>query len=224
MTRSSSEGNASYSFDQPNRLLSHVSRVDGTRWDFSYDARGNLLEKLQTDTTGATGGPAYQRAGYDTICSNPVTCNKPIWIQDANGNTTHFVFDPVHGGLIKETLPPDKHGVRPEKRYSYTQRFAWLKDAGGGHVRAVRPMWLLSEISTCISGPATSSGVGCALGPSDEVRTVFDYGPDSGPSNLLLRGQSVIADGQTLLTCFLYDDRGNRISETTPNAALGSCP
>jgi YD repeat-containing protein len=58
----------------------------------------------------------------------------------------------------------------------------------------------------------------------DEVLTTYDYGPDSGPNNLFLRGRVVTADGQSLRTCYTYDRFGNRISETLPRAGLTSCP
>jgi RHS repeat-associated protein len=56
------------------------------------------------------------------------------------------------------------------------------------------------------------------------VVTTYDYGPDSASNNLLLRGQAVTADGQTLRTCFAYDSQGRKLSETGANANLASCP
>jgi hypothetical protein len=54
--------------------------------------------------------------------------------------------------------------------------------------------------------------------------TTYEYGANGTADNLLLRGQAV-SDGTTSLrTCYGYDTRGNRISETQPNANLGSCP
>lgn len=66
-------------------------------------------------------------------------------------------------------------------------------------------------------------GFNCVT-PSDEVRTTYDYGPNSGPNNLLLRGMVEDATGAALRTCYGYDARGNRISETRPRAGLASCP
>ncbi len=56
--------------------------------------------------------------------------------------------------------------------------------------------------------------------------TTYDYGPESGSNILLPRGQAVTADGQTLRTCYAYDGRGRKISETSPNgtAGLAACP
>ena len=52
----------------------------------------------------------------------------------------------------------------------------------------------------------------------------YDYGPDSGPNLLLLRGKVVTADGISLRTCYAYDPLGNKISETSPRAGLTVCP
>jgi hypothetical protein len=112
--------------------------------------------------------------------------------------------------------------VRPETRYAYAQRYAWVKNAVGGYERSSSPIWVLIQESTCLEGPAAADGSGCITGR--EQLTVYDYGPDSGPNNLLLRGKVVMAEGVGLRTCFAYDDLGNKISETSPRAALASCP
>ena len=74
-----------------------------------------------------------------------------------------------------------------------------------------------------------ASGASCAGGATDEVVTAFEYGPDSGPNNLLLRGIAVTGVNsagviETQRTCYGYDDYGNKISETSPLANLSVCP
>jgi len=71
--------------------------------------------------------------------------------------------------------------------------------------------------------PLRDPGAGCAVA-NDEVVTTYDYGPDAGPNNLLLRGKSVSADGQVQRICYGHDHRTNKIWETSPNANRGSCP
>jgi YD repeat-containing protein len=85
-------------------------------------------------------------------------------------------------------------------------------------------IWVLSATSSCRTSAATGNPASPCTVAGDEVRTEFDYGPDSGPNTLLLRGQVVTADGVSLRTCYTYDQRGRRISTTLPNANLGSCP
>ena len=80
---------------------------------------------------------------------------------------------------------------------------------------------MLTEDRTCRTTATVSSA--CAGGSSDEVITAYDYGPASGPNNLLLRGVATTADGVTRRTCFSYDWMGNKISETKPRAGLAVC-
>jgi RHS repeat-associated protein len=156
------------------------------------------------------------------------SCAKPTSTTDANGNVTDYTYSPDHDGMLTETGPA-VNGVRPQTRYTYAQRHAWIKNGSGGYSQAATPIWLLSQTSSCRTGAA--SGTGCAL-PGDEVVTAYDYGPDSGPNTLLVRGQAVTADpgsgsgagSITLRTCYAYDSLGRRTSETSPRAGLASCP
>ena len=116
---------------------------------------------------------------------------------------------------------PIVNGIRPQMRYSYAQRYAWIKNSAGAFVQAATPIWVLTQKSQCKSGAAL--GAGCAV-VGDEVRTTFEYGPNSGPNNLLLRGMVDDATGAALRTCYAYDWQGNKISETKPRANLATCP
>jgi YD repeat-containing protein len=114
------------------------------------------------------------------------------------------------------------NGVTPQTRYEYAQRYAWLRDSSGGYSQAASPIWMQVRERFCRT--TNPSGSGCTGGAADEVVTDYDYGPNSGPNNLLLRGVAVTADGQTRRSCFGYDQMGRIISETSPNANLTSCP
>ena len=102
---------------------------------------------------------------------------------------------------------------------------------GGGIAHPGAATWLTGtydpELDT-LYWPTGNPAAPCAAGALDEVRTAYDYGPNSGPNNLLPRGQAVTAEagGQlvTHRTCYGYDARGRRISETQPNANLSTCP
>ena len=147
-------------------------------------------------------------------------CDKPLTVTDANNNTTDYTYDPAHGGVLTETAPA-VNGVRPQTRLSYSQRYAWVKTAGGAYTTAPTPIWVMTQKSLCKTGAA--SGAGCVTA-GDEVRTLYDYGPDSGPNNLQLRGVVDDATADALRTCYSYDWQGNRISETKPRAGLTTCP
>jgi len=197
----------------------------------SRDERNNITSIIRypKPNTGLSPLTVYA-AAYPEHCMNPRTCNRPEWTRDANNNVTEYTYAPEHGGLLTETGPaPSAAAPRPQTRHGYTQRFAWISNGSGGYVRAATPIWVRIHTSSCRTSAATGNPAApCAAGALDEVRTTYEYGPDSGPNNLLLRGQAVTAESGgamiALRTCYGYDANGNRISETQPNANLASCP
>ncbi|HEX8240830.1 MAG TPA: hypothetical protein VF574_13925, partial [Allosphingosinicella sp.] len=203
----------------------YVIDPEGIRTDLAYDGNRNVIEAKRlpkpgvTNPDGAVPAPIVTRATYVTSLSK--AANKPLTMTDARGFTTTWTYAPEHGGVLTETSPA-ANGITAQKRYAYVQRYA--RDSGGAALGP--PVWLLDRMSTCRTGNPAAGGAGCALGAADEVVTTYDYGPDSGPNNLLLRGQAVSADGTILRTCYAYDALGRKTSETSPNgtAGLASCP
>jgi hypothetical protein len=185
-------------------------------WDF---ASRNLLQSRQIAKVGSGLTDIVRSATYN--CGGPTVryCNKPVSVTDANGNVSQFTYSADHGGVLTETSPP-VNGISAQKRYSYAQRYAWVSNGSGGYVQGSAPVWLLTQMRFCKTGAA--SGAGCAIA-GDEVVTTYDYGPDSGPNNLLLRGTVVSADGTSLRTCYGYDPQARKISETAPAANLAVC-
>jgi YD repeat-containing protein len=59
--------------------------------------------------------------------------------------------------------------------------------------------------------------------PAPKAVTSYEYGAAGGAESLLVKGVAVTADGQTLRTCYSYDNWGRKISETSANASLASC-
>lgn len=193
---------------------------EGNQSDYKYDGWGNVLEIRDKPKSGSIDAEIVRSFSYD--CTSIVTCRKPSVITAANGGVTNVIRSAIHGGVLKMILPADNNGVRPETRYAYAQRYAWIKN-GSGYIQASSPIWVLSSEEFCKTSAADSSG-NCAAGASDEVITAYDYGPNSGPNNLWLRGVAVTADSQTLRTCYSYDKWGRKISETKPAANLAVCP
>lgn len=116
--------------------------------------------------------------------------------------------------------------MSPQKRYEYAQRYAWVKNSSGSYVQAATPVWVKTKERFCKTTAA--SGASCAGGASDEVVTDYDYGPDSGPNNLQVRGVIVTATNssgvlESQRTCYGYDVNGRKISETKPAANMGAC-
>ncbi|MBI3346935.1 MAG: hypothetical protein HY020_06955 [Burkholderiales bacterium] len=204
-----------------NNLMTQYREIDGKQFNYEYDARGNITARIQRHSSDSA-QDLYVRADFDLTCTYPVKCNKPNWMKDERGNQTTVEYDTVHGGPLRITGPADDNGISPQTRNTYAQRYAWIKAPSGAYVRASAPIWMLSESSTCRKGRPHVSGVGCEQ-PGDEVKVVYDYGPDSGPNNLNLRGQAVYAGGSIKRTCLAYNLRGEKISETSPNANAAAC-
>ncbi len=211
---------ATFSSDIDNRMTKAVF-PEGNEIRYLYDSRGNITEERKVPKTGSSLPHLVSNAGFDTTCSNRKKCNKPNWVRDARGNQTDFLYHASSGQIEKATQPADANGVRPQTRYSYIQRYAYIKTFSGSFVSTGQPIWLLDEESYCRKSAATATGCTQA---GDEVTISYDYGPSSGANNLHLRGKVVTADGQSLRTCFGYDALGNKISETLPKAGLTSCP
>lgn len=211
----------SYTYDTKGRLIGRVF-PEGNSETLVRDAFGRVNEKKVVGKTGLSAGYLSTRWSYPSNCANLVLCNRPIQVTDPNGNVTDFAYDVTHGGVILQTLPPDAGGLRAQVRTEYVQRYARIKTAGGGYTHAASPIWLKVREKSCRNS-ATLVNYLCSAGANDEVVTEYDYGPDSGPNNLLLRGIAVTSGGQTLRTCFAYDENGRKVSETRPSANLASC-
>ncbi len=195
------------------------------REKYVYDGRQNIIEIRKIAKAGSN---LPDRVLSKTFNCLPNPCaGKPTSITDANGATTTYTYDPVHGGMLNETGPA-VGGVSPQTRYEYAQRFAWTKNAANtGYVQAASPIWVKTKERSCKT--AAASGASCAGGAADEVVSEFDYGPNAGPNNLWLRGVAVTATNsagalETQRTCYGYDNNGHKISETSPLANLAVCP
>jgi hypothetical protein len=192
---------------------------EGITTELSYYGR-NVSQARRKAKPGSGLPDIVTSATYD--CSNHKICAKPLTVTDANGKVTTYTYKAETGDLLTETKPADANGIQAVVRNEYVQRYAWTSNGAGGYVQAAAPVWLLSATRTCRT-TATVSGA-CAGGTADEVVTSYDYGPDSGPNLLLLRGKVVTADGVSLRVCYGYDAMGNKISETGPRAGLTVCP
>lgn len=215
-----------YERNTRNKILTRLTPL-GVLSTYGYDGRGNLTNLTTAPTATSGQSPIQQSAGYpDSTCTNIVICNKPTFTEDAKTNIWNFTYDPTHGGTLTETGPA-VNGVQPQNRYFYTQEHAWYLSSSKVMTQDPNPIWLLTAESYCMSGAAVSPvgapGAGCVKA-NDEVVIGYDYGPSSGPNNLLLRGKTVTAQGQTLRTCYGHDPQGDKTFETSPNANPSNCP
>jgi RHS repeat-associated protein len=192
-------------------------------WDFQSR---NLLSTRQVAvaiTGQTTPADINHSATYNCTPATIAYCGKPLSVTDANGNAAAYTYSSDHGGVLTETMPA-VGGVTPQTRHSYVQRTAWISNGAGGYVAAGPPIWAPASTSFCKSGNPATSGTGCANGAADEVVTLYEYGPDAGPNNLLPLGTLVDPGGLALRTCYAYDAQGNKVAETKPRALLATCP
>jgi hypothetical protein len=117
---------------------------------------------------------------------------------------------------------PTAGAARPLKLTSWVQKYAYIKNAGGTLVPAATPIWVMASETQCQTAAGSSSPV-CDAAAAQRV-TTYEYGANGTANNLNVRGIVVTADGTSRRTCYLYDNGGNRISETKARAGLGSCP
>lgn len=221
------QGEFRYESNSRNFITSHSL---GLLKNYSYDSRGNLVRI----SAPANGDLTLQRAQYPSSCNdtNFRYCNKPLWIEDANGSRTDYTYHAQSGQVetvTKPAVPVGGSNIRPRTTYSYSQMYAYYKKNSNTVERADYPVWKLASEFTCRTSAATASG--CAAGELDKVETRYYYGPQNGtPNNLHLRGVSVTAAGdtgalETRVTCYEYDRYGNKTAEIRPKGAssLTSC-
>lgn len=209
-------------------LLQWTQDPEGGKTYFTWDMANRNVTAVRKVAKPGTGTVADITSSATYDCTYRPACAKPTSVTDPRGKVSTYTYDPTHGGVLTETSPADANGLQAVKRYAYVQRYAWISDGASGYVQSAFPVWLLASEKTC-RATATVSGA-CAGGASDEVTTIYEYGPDSGPNNLLLRGVAVTADTggtmATLRTCYAYDPLGRKISETKPagTTSLSVCP
>ena len=210
-------------------LISTATKPEGNQTQYVWhDAAAVSKETFIPKANSGLATPPPLTANYPTSGNcTPVTCNQPVSIIDSLINETDYTYDPTHGGMLTKTSPADSNGIRAQTRRTYTQRYAWVLNSSGTYVKSAAPIWVLATESYCRTSaavvPAGPPGSGCTTA-GDEVVTTYEYGPDSGPNNLFLRGVSITADGATHRTCYGRDIYGNKISQTEADAGLASCP
>lgn len=204
-------------------LLSSVVHPEGNSEQYSYDGRGNMVQKTSVPKPGSGLASVTSTANYPTACTNQKTCNKPNWAADAAGNVTSFTYDPSHGGPLSVLGPPPSAGAAsPLRLFTYVQKSAYVLNSTGALVSMGQPKWLPDTLVVCQTVAGSTALVCDPSGPKQTVKYI--YGADGTANNLRLRGKEVTSAGVTLRSCFGYDQLGRIISETTPNANLGTCP
>ncbi|WP_343518459.1 hypothetical protein [Sphingomonas sp.] len=190
--------------------LVEIANPDGSKRTYTY-TRGAISSMSEIPAGGGT--PLVTLVGLPSSCTVTTyrVCNKPTYIRDPKGNQTDFTYDPAHGGVLTETLPADASGVRPQKRFSYTQLYPKVLNAVGQLVNST-PVWRLTRVSECLS--ATAANPASCVGTAQERVTTYAY----NHNNLFLTSQTVAAgDGSiSATTAYTYDYRGDVTSVDGP--------
>jgi RHS repeat-associated protein len=188
-----------------------VMLPEGNKIDYPRDWRDNGIGLTSTAKTASGLAAIAQTVTYAAACTNVVTCNKPTQATDARGAVSDFTYDQTHGGILTATLPAAPNGVRPQKRYTYAQFYAWVRNSANALVQAATPVWLATSISECRT-------LANCVGTADETRTTMTYGAPGTANNLLLTAQTVAAgDGSiSATTSWTYDEWGNKLTEDGP--------
>jgi hypothetical protein len=216
--------NSPYTYD--GTMLIEATSVEGNKYVAAYNGPFNSITKLtQTAKPGSGLSDLVEEFGYGSCSTGGGTrqnCAKPIWMKDAKGNQTDFTYA-SHGGMLSEMKPaPSVGAARPLKLTTWVQKYAYIKNSSGNLVAAPTPVWVMATETQCQT-VAGSSSPACDGAAPMRIAT-YEYGANGTANNLLVRGVVVTADGQSRRTCFGYDTLGRKVSETTPNANLASCP
>jgi YD repeat-containing protein len=185
--------------------LASTTLPEGQRVDYSYDVRGNLLSTTRYPKPGSAAAPLTESSAYTAAptvdanaCANQLICNRPISRTDARNFQTDFAWNSATGLLTSATRPADPSGLRPMTSYTY----GTFTGAGTSSIQLLTSR---TERIDATHNLVTDYGYGSTvrLPPREVSRT----------------------DGTTTQrSCYSFDLIGNMISETQPNATLGSCP
>ncbi|MGY4397338.1 hypothetical protein ACVWZA_002532 [Sphingomonas sp. UYAg733] len=204
--------------------LMEATLPEGNKYSAEYGLRRAVTRQTLHAKPGSPLPDIVTEFGYVYNCDPPYSrqsCAKPIFKKDAKGNQTDYSYA-THGGLISELQPaPSVGAARPLKLATYVQKYAYVKTAGGTLVTNATPIWLPNSETLCQTSAGSSSPVCDAAAP--QIVTTYEYGANGTADNLLLRGKVVTAAGVSLRSCYGYDARGRKISETSPRAGLATC-
>ena len=202
-----------FAYDSDARLT-QITSPEGQRVQYAYDARGNVTTTTRIAESGSGLGNIVTTATYPASCSNPVTCNLPTSVTDANGNTTNFTYDPGHGGITQIQAPADDSGLRATTNYTYTQVTARTRNASGALVNQSSSITRPLRVTQC------ATAVSCS-GSANEQVTEYTYNTAISPHALVTGVTRRAGDSSvSATTSFTYTD--NSLIETIDGPASGT--
>ncbi len=202
-----------YNYDSLNRI-SEIILPELNRQTFAYDSRGNVTSATSTPKPNSGDPIVTRQAIYTPTCDNRLNCNRPIAIIDEAGNRTDFTYQDSF--VTSETRPAASAGAsRPQTNWEYRKVYRRIVTNDG--------VLLNSGNRTVPVKKSQCMTVSPCAGTADEIITTIDYGPQTGPNVPRIYGMTASWNGQARTTCYIYDDRGNKIAERAPAAGLTGC-
>jgi hypothetical protein len=189
---------------------------------YTYDLRNNITKTTYNPVSNIPSGQlslvrsvTYLGAETDVVCQNAVLCNRPSSVTDERGNRTEYTYDPVHGGVLTETLPANANGLRLQKRYSYAQMSAKAFNSSGTLI-VLTPIWKLTKVSECTS--ASAANPASCVGTANEKVKTFRY----NNNNLWLSSETLAAGDESVSATlnYTYDPIGNVTSIKGPRTDI----
>jgi YD repeat-containing protein len=195
--------------------LSKVTLPEGNYTQMTYDGRGNITELRKVAKAGSGLADIVYTASFPASCTNALTCNKPTSTTDPLNNTTSYTYSTTTGAVTRITRPADIHGVVPETRFVYADRYGRYKNSSGALVTASTPVSILYQSKSCREG----SGPTCYDTANDAI-TQYGYTTGTDASNVELVAVSRKAGDGSLLgkTDYAYDERGRVVSVDGPGS------
>ena len=140
-----------------NHLVESETSPDGRIVEYTYDARGNRTETRMKARPGSGHPDIVSTAVFPATCPDPKTCNQPISVADANGNTTTFTYSPTHGGVLT-AVGPTVDGVAPATKYYYARAMRKLGNQCGSFPKSAHagPAHSISPTALALPDQATS--------------------------------------------------------------------
>jgi RHS repeat-associated protein len=199
-----------------NPRLAKITYPEGNGIQYTYDQRMNISVIRQFPKPGSSFTDRYtyieySESGSTTDCAIPAYCNRPLRIRDPRGFVTRRTWNTTTGQLLsmEEGLQGPSSdltcalgaGLCPKTIFSYSPLNAYFFNSSG-------QMAAGTSISKLTGRTQCENIASCA--PSDEIVTVYGYGPAGVANNLLLRTLSVGKGGVTRVVTYGYDHVGNR--------------
>ncbi len=186
------------SFTYEFRRIKTITYPEGNKVTYTYDDKGNVLQKRATKKPSASNPDIVNSATYPTSCPYGARCFKPATITDGNSKVTNYTFAD-HGGL--------EEAVGPAASNSYRQvtKNVWLQAPNNG-------LWRLDSTTECFQHECSAA--------SKNVRvTSYTYW---GATNLPL---TVTTSSSTFTlsstVTYSYDNAGRVLYVDGPLSGLG---